>query len=323
MGKETSIWARIFFVIIHFFLPHVFRIGILFVGNIVYSIFIADIVAEIRNFGDFFKFIYQNAEPASFQIVVLIVLVLLIFGGINLIGEKICLFLGSKKLFYIVYSISAIVFLLPLSNVNYDIAGIPRYLDLFLILALMAAYGFGCYKLRLDNNLKKEKHNKKRRNKNLELETFSYDEYFDFDESRNRVEFDNFSGRFNPKKSDYLVYEVKEKEEDKILLKFFFDGVLGQWSGGAHYLLEIRYVGIIVCEGIVEVVKKKYEGENVIFDITKDSSSNHKIILIENSEVGEVSIRCKKLYARHLQAYNRKGTGEWVVYKGLTPDRKE
>jgi hypothetical protein len=140
---------------------------------------------------------------------------------------------------------------------------------------------------------------------------FVYKEYFDLEDGKENIEFDNYSGRFNPLDSDYFVYKIEDKRNGQKILKFSFDGRLGRWEGDAHYLLQIKYLGTMVCDEIQDFTKKEYTGDNVFFDIRKDPLDNAKILEIENDEVGKVSIKCKKLYARDLIPYTQMGDGKW------------
>ena len=119
------------------------------------------------------------------------------------------------------------------------------------------------------------------------LKEYDYNKYFDLADGARSIEFEGYSGRFNPDEYDYFVYDVKKQKDNQVSFKFFFDGSLGQWSGGAHYLLEIKFIGSILCDEVKEFRQEDCKTEKTIFKIKKELFSKDKIIQIENEEVGD------------------------------------
>ena len=146
------------------------------------------------------------------------------------------------------------------------------------------------------------------------LKEYDYNKYFDLANGARSIEFEGYSGRFNPDEYDYFVYDVKKEKENQVSFKFFFDGSLGQWSDGAHYLLEIKFIGSILCDDVKEFKQEDCKTEKTIFKIKKELFNKDKIIQIENEEVGKISIKCGKLYAQKIDAYSHREDGKWELY---------
>lgn len=143
-----------------------------------------------------------------------------------------------------------------------------------------------------------------------------YDKYFDIDKESKNHGFQQYAGQFKPNSDSTFVQLVEKFDSNEILVDFFFEGRLGQWSGGAHYLLEVRFAGQIYCDEIISFTQKESYAGKTSLKISKPFLSKNKVVEIENDLVGKVVIKCKKLYAQGLDPYSHDQSGKWIPYRG-------
>jgi len=143
-----------------------------------------------------------------------------------------------------------------------------------------------------------------------------YDKYFDIDKGAKSPGFQQYAGQFKPNSERTFVHSVDKLDSNEILVDFFFEGRLGQWSGGAHYSLEVRFAGQIYCDEITSFRQEESYVGKTSLKISKPFLSNSKVVEIENDLVGKVVIKCKKLYAQGLDPYSHDQSGKWIPYRG-------
>ncbi|HNZ67411.1 MAG TPA: hypothetical protein PKM32_08570 [Planctomycetota bacterium] len=145
---------------------------------------------------------------------------------------------------------------------------------------------------------------------------YGHDKFFDIDKESGSLGFQQYAGQFKPNSESTFVKLVDKLDSNEILVDFFFQGRLGQWSGGAHYLLEVRFAGQIYCDEITSFTQKESYMGKTSLKISKSLLGKNKVVEIENDLVGKIVIKCKKLYAQGLDAYSHDQSGKWIPYKG-------
>lgn len=141
-----------------------------------------------------------------------------------------------------------------------------------------------------------------------------YKKYFDIIEGKDYPRFDMYGERFFISLKNCFVYDLEHISTKKIRIKFEFMGSKCKSSGDAHFNMKAKFAGSIICNDVTSQTQKKVrdpQKEHKLFDIKKRFWSKKKSIKIQNDEIGNVVIVCKKLYAESLDCYFMAG-GEWV-----------
>ncbi len=156
--KKSLSKARFFLVPIHFIIPHILRILIFILGYFFYFLFIQDFISHIKNVDNVVLFLFRDGGYGFFPLTLVGIGLVALFIVIKNTGEKVSIWLHSKKAFWITFYISCFSLILTIATVNYEIVGIPWWLDLILCTYIMLAYGIGGSS---HNQIKTEDYNKR------------------------------------------------------------------------------------------------------------------------------------------------------------------
>jgi len=151
MKKTPNSFVRYLLIPVHFLLPHVFRIAIILLGYVIYFFFISDLLTEFKQTENIISFIIRNGESLSFPLIPIVIVLIFSFLVIRIIGENTATYLSNMKIYWIVFSLSCISLILTIISVDYQVVGIPWWLDFVLCIYIMTAYGIGSSSKNQDN----------------------------------------------------------------------------------------------------------------------------------------------------------------------------